>query len=117
MRKDRKEDGEGDAGCGEGTGGGGTLKSERAQAPFKAMPTELRTTEKEKSESPGGGESRAPRPRKGPLAEEAAAAEAGEGGGSLAGLGPPWQPQALAPRGSLPLRSIVPLPGDKEIAF
>lgn len=73
------------------------MRGLKPQAPFKAMPTELRTTEKEKSGSPGGGESRAPRPRKGPLAEEAAAAEAGEGGGQL---GWPRAPLAASGVGS-----------------
>lgn len=91
----------------------GELKSESTQALLKAMTTELRTTgrekvkvqEEEKAEPQGPG--RDPWLRKRQQRQR----------GSLAGLRPPWQPQALAPRDSLPLRSIVPLPGDKEIAF
>lgn len=92
----------------------GGLESESTQALFKAMTTGLRTTgrgkvkvqEKEKAEPRGPG-------RDPWLGRQQQRQE----GGSLAGLRPPWQPQALAPRDSLPLRSIVPLPGDKEIAF
>lgn len=95
MRKDRKEDGEGDAGCGEGTGGGGTLKSERAQAPFKAMPTELRTTEKEKVKVQEEEKAEPRGPRRDPWPRRQR--QAGEGGGQL---GWPRAPLAASGVGS-----------------
>lgn len=70
----------------------GGLKSESTQALFKAMTTGLKTTgrEKVKVQEGGGVEGRAPRPRKGPLAREAAA----EAGGQLS-----WPQAPLAASG------------------
>ena len=97
---------------GEEEGGVGSWKV-RGGSPDCVKTVGLRTTGWEKSEIRAEG-GRPPRTRPGPLEGEAAARG---GAGSLAHLVPPWQPQAFAPRGSLPRQRIVPLPGDEEIAF